>query len=109
MIDQKTSKTSRDRVQAEFEALPLDEKFASLFKMETATVTEAFNMLVNHPMKVVEKVGDVISDLGVKIEAEARKAAASARSKPEPKAAAKPRAAKPRAKKATKPPKPPMG
>jgi len=53
---------------------------------------------VNSPMKVVEKVGDALTDLGIKIENEVKKAAAShkAETKTEqPKAsAAKPKAAR---------------
>jgi len=76
MTDKKTEKP-KDRFQEEFEALPLEEKFAKLFQMEAATFTEAFNYAVNSPMKVVEKVGDVLTDLGIKIETEVKKAAAS--------------------------------
>ena len=95
MTDKKTEKP-KDRFQQEFEALPLEEKFAKLFQMETATFSEAFTYAVNSPMKVVEKVGDVITEFGIKIENEVKKAAAShkAESKTgEPKAStAKPKA-----------------
>lgn len=82
MTNEKTEDTGKtkgpkDRFQEEFEALPLDEKFAKLFKMEAATISEAFSYAVNSPMKVVEKVGDAISDLGVKLENEIRKASKS--------------------------------
>jgi hypothetical protein len=70
----KSTETPKDRFQAEFEALPLDEKFAHLLKMEAATISEAFAFAVNSPMKVVEKVGDVISEFGTRIEAEVKKA-----------------------------------
>lgn len=65
---------SRDRFQAEFEALPLDKKFASLFRMEAATLTEAFEYVFNSPMQVVDKVGDVLSDFATKVETEFKKA-----------------------------------
>lgn len=70
----KSTETPKDRFQSEFEALPLDEKFAHLFKMEAATISEAFAFAMNQPMKVVEKVGDVISEFGTRIEAEVKKA-----------------------------------
>lgn len=109
MTDKKTEKP-KDRFQEEFEALPLEEKFAKLFQMEAATFTEAFNYAVNSPMKVVEKVGDVITDLGIKIETEVKKAAASHKadtkpggpkaSAPKPKARPAKKSAAPRAPKA---------
>lgn len=66
---------ANERFQAEFETLPLEEKFARLFKMEAVTLSETLAYVVNSPMKVVEKVGDIIVDIGKKIEEEARKAA----------------------------------
>lgn len=107
MTDKKTEKP-KDRFQQEFEALPLEEKFAKLFQMEAATFTEAFNYAVNSPMKVVEKVGDALSDLGIKIENEVKKAAAShkAESKSgEPKASAPKPKARPAKKAAPRAPK----
>jgi hypothetical protein len=84
MTDQKQQEpkekdAARDRFQAEFEALPLDQKFARLFKMEAATISETFNYVMKDPMKVVEKVGDVMTEFGTKIENEVRKATSSAK------------------------------
>ena len=64
----------KERFQAEFEALPLDQKFASLFRMEAATLTETVEYVFNSPMEVVGKVGDAISDFAGKVETEFRKA-----------------------------------
>lgn len=102
-----STNTPRDRFQAEFEALPLNKKFESLFKMEAATLSEAFNYVVNEPMKVVEKVGDVINDLGTRIETEVRKAAGKADCDYTPPRAAKAESAKPKAKPQRKPKSPP--
>lgn len=103
----KTKETARDRFYAEFQALPLDKKFESLFKMEAATLTEAFDYVVTSPMKVVEKVGDVINDFGSRIQTEVRNAARKAeaytppqaakdkKAKPKPRAARRPKASPP--------------
>jgi hypothetical protein len=70
----KSNKKGNPDIQAEFEALPLDEKLSSLFKMEVAALTEAFNYVSKNPWKVVEKVGDMITDLGTRIENEVKRA-----------------------------------
>ncbi|CAN5548367.1 hypothetical protein BH10ACI2_BH10ACI2_15940 [soil metagenome] len=80
MTDQKTDEAKaaeapKDTFQEEFEALPLEKKIARLLKMEAITLGETFSYVVNSPFKVVEKVGDVIAEFGMKIENEARKAA----------------------------------
>lgn len=69
------NKTVKDPIQAEFEALPLEKKIANLLKMEVVTLGETFAYVVNSPFKVVEKVGDVIAEFGMKLENEAKKAA----------------------------------
>lgn len=111
MSDQKQQETKnppKDRFQAEFNALPLDKKFANLLQMEVATLTETFNYVANSSMKVIEKVGDAITDFGTKIETEAKKGASSAKSAATsggPKAStAKPKARP--ARKTSAPPKP---
>jgi hypothetical protein len=64
----------KEPLQNEFESLPLDEKIANLLKMEAVTLSETFAYAVKSPLEVVEKVGDVITDIGLRIEAEAKKA-----------------------------------
>lgn len=77
----KNKESAKDRFQQEFDALPLEKKIASLFRMEAVTLSETFAYVVKTPLKVVEKVGDIIADFGTKIENEAKKAAQSAGSK----------------------------
>ena len=74
--EQTTTDTAaeKDRLQEEFEALPLEKKIANLVKMEITTLGETVSYVVNSPMKVVEKVGDVIAEFGMKLEREAKKA-----------------------------------
>jgi hypothetical protein len=73
----------KDPLQAEFEALPLDKKIASLLRMEAVTLGETFNYVVNSSIKAVERAGDVIQDLGSKLENEARKATCSTGADPD--------------------------
>ena len=96
MTDQKKEEPKKNEstkagFQAEFDALPLDKKFASLMRMEVATLSEAFSYIANSSLKMVEQVGDAITDFGIKIEHEAKKATQSSAPKPPadaPKAAA---------------------
>lgn len=71
------AETAKNRFQSEFEALPLEEKLKTLLRLEATTLTETFNFAVNEPMKVVEKFGEVVADIGRKVEAEFKKAANS--------------------------------
>ncbi len=69
---------SASSFQDEFNALPLDKKFANLWQMEVATLNDAFTYFADSSMKAFEKVGDAISDFGTKIETEAKKATSHA-------------------------------
>jgi hypothetical protein len=73
MADEKKERI-KEPLQNEFENLPLDEKIANLLKMEAVTLSETFAYAVKSPLEVVEKVGDVITDIGQRIETEAKKA-----------------------------------
>jgi hypothetical protein len=64
----------KDPLKAEFDALPLEKKIAALMRMEAVTLSETFAYVVNSPMKVVEKVGDVMAEFGMRLEQEAKKA-----------------------------------
>ncbi len=77
--NQKVSDDTDDqkRIQENFESLPLNEKLSSLFKMEVVTITEAVNYVIRDPMKVAERFGDFITDLGSKVEKEFRDATAT--------------------------------
>jgi ferredoxin len=56
----------KDKFQEEFKALPLEEKLASLFRMEVVALGETFNFVVNS-----------ITEFGSKLETEVRKATRS--------------------------------
>lgn len=104
MTDQKNAETPKesvkDKFQEEFEALPLDKKFAKLLKMEVVTLGETISYVMDSPFKVFEKIGDVMADFGKKIEEEAKNAKRPAETaKTEPaakKTASKSQAPKPR-------------
>jgi ferredoxin len=85
---------AKDKFQEEFEALPLEKKIAHLLRMEAVTLGETVAYVVNSPMKVVEKVGDVIAEFGLKLEREAKKASRPKEKPPEP-AATEPSEPKP--------------
>ncbi|MGB5014246.1 MAG: hypothetical protein WBO68_09500 [Pyrinomonadaceae bacterium] len=91
-------KPVKDKFQAEFEALPLEEKISKLFKMEAVTIGETINYVMESPMEVFSKIGDVMAGFGRKIEEEAKKATRPAEHV-KPEAASKP----PRSRAAAKP------
>jgi hypothetical protein len=66
------------QIHEQFASLPLSEKISILFRMELATISDAINYFAKEPMKVAEKVGDVITDFGNRVEAEFRKATKTA-------------------------------
>ena len=63
--------------------MPLDEKFASLLKMEMATLSESFNYVVDSSSKAFDKMGEVFSDLGSRVETEFKRAKEKAAEEPE--------------------------
>lgn len=73
---QKTG-ASGAKFEDEFNSLPLDEKFSKLFQMEMTTLNEAARYVADSSMKFIEKFGDALSDIGSKVEAEAKKATAA--------------------------------
>ena len=70
----KSADSPKDSFKDEFDALPLEKKIAALMRMEAVTLSETFAYVVNSPMKVVEKVGDVMAEFGMRLEQEAKKA-----------------------------------
>lgn len=70
------------KIVEEFESLPLEQKLANLFRMEAVALGETIEYVVNSPMKVFEKIGDIMADFGRKIESEAKKASRPAAAGP---------------------------
>lgn len=106
MTDQKTKEPkAKSRLEQEFAALSLEDKIASLLRMEAATLGETLTFIANSSAKAVEKAGEFIHEVSVKIETEVKKAAASAGAKANG-CAAKPSEPKPKTSSAKRPPKP---
>lgn len=96
---------AKSRLEQEFYALSLEEKIASLMRMEAATLGETLTFIANSSAKAVEKAGDFIHEVSVKIENEVKKAAKSAETKAKG-GAAKASEPKPKASSAKRTPKP---
>jgi hypothetical protein len=65
---------TRPKFEQEFKDLPLEQKIASLFRMEAATLEESFNYIVDSTKKAAERAGETLSDLSSRMESEFRKA-----------------------------------
>ena len=64
----------KDKFQDEFKELPLEEKIKTLLRMEAVTLQETFSYGLNESMKAADRLGEVLSDFGKKVEAEFQKA-----------------------------------
>lgn len=88
------SSKSKDAFQAEFDALPLDEKFSRLFKMEAVTLGETINYVVDNSSKAFNKAVEAINDLGRKAQADSAEKKEAAKEPKAKKAAQEKEAAK---------------
>lgn len=73
-VKDSAKKAAKERFEEEFESLPLEKKFAKLFKMEAVVLSETVSYVLDSPYKVFEKIGDVMAGFGRKMEDEAKKA-----------------------------------
>ena len=76
----KKDNSKKDRFHDEFKGLPLEEKIKILLRMEAVTLQETFNYGLAEAMKAGERLGEVLSDFGKKIEAEIKKATSQSQS-----------------------------
>lgn len=78
MTDEKKKTTTETKAKPkmveEFESLPLEQKIANLVRMEAVALGETISYVFNSPFSVLEKVGDVMAEFGMKLEREAKKA-----------------------------------
>lgn len=84
MTNGKREAPKNNKFHEEFKELPLEEKVKTLLRMEAVTLQETFNYGLNESMKAADRLGEVLSDFGKKIEVEFKKATqqnASAKSK----------------------------
>lgn len=57
----------------EFEELPLEKKIASLLELEAIALGETFSFVLNSPSAIFGKVMDVLAEMGLKLEDDAKK------------------------------------
>jgi len=72
--EEKAEETKSEEYRKEFTDLPLEKKIADLVRLEAITLGDTFSFILNSPMKVFEKMGDVMAEFGMKLETEAKKA-----------------------------------
>lgn len=70
----KTAESRGEQYRKEFAELPLEQKIADLVKLEGIALGETFSFILNSPLKVFEKMGDVMAEFGMKLENKAREA-----------------------------------
>lgn len=63
-----------EQFRKEFTELPLEQKISELVRLEAIALGETFSFILNSPLKVFEKVGDVMAEFGKKLENEDKKA-----------------------------------
>lgn len=82
----KPEETTFEKYQKEFAKLPLDQKVKNLLDLETVTLGETFNYILNLPYTIGEKIRDGIAEFGFKMEEAEKQAKRPAEHKPEEKA-----------------------
>lgn len=79
MTDKRNDDTkAKNKFEEEFAALPLEEKIAALFRMESKTLGETLRYIANSSAKAVEKAGEFINEVSSKIEFEVKCATGAA-------------------------------
>jgi ferredoxin len=69
------NETRSEQYRKEFTELPLEEKISELVRLEAIALGDTFSFILNSPLKIFAKVGDVMADLGKKLENQAKQAA----------------------------------
>jgi hypothetical protein len=78
----KNEDPKKDRFHDDFKGLPLEEKIKILLRMEAVTLQETFNYGLSEAIKAGERLGEVLSDFGKKVEAEIKKATSQCANEP---------------------------
>jgi ferredoxin len=63
-----------DEYRKAFEEMPLEKKIASLVRLEAIAFGETVSFIVNSPLKIFDKIGDVMAEFGLKLENESKAA-----------------------------------
>ena len=66
---------AQEEYRKKFEELPLEKKIASLFELEAIALGETFSFVLNSPSMIVSKIMDVLAELGLRLEDDAKKQA----------------------------------
>ncbi len=72
----------RDKYRKDFEELPLQKKIAALLELESIAFSETLSFIFNSPSKLVSMGMDILAEMGLKMEDEARKQARPAEHQP---------------------------
>lgn len=65
----------QEKYRKDFEELPLQKKIASLLELESIVLSETLSFIINSPSKLVSMGMDVLAEMGLKMEDEAKKQA----------------------------------
>jgi ferredoxin len=78
-----------EQFKKEFAGLPLQEKISQILELESLTLSDSFSAVLNLPYTIGEKVRDMMAEVGMKMEEEAKKAKTPDEHKAEPNVEAK--------------------
>lgn len=68
-----TDEEKQEQYRKDFEELPLQKKIASLLELESITLSETLSFIINSPQKIVSMGMDVLAEMGLKLEDDAKK------------------------------------
>ncbi len=68
-----TEEEKQEQYRKDFEELPLQKKIASLLELESITLSETLSFIINSPQKIVSMGMDVLAEMGLKLEDDAKK------------------------------------
>lgn len=68
-----TEQETQENYRKEFESLPLQKKISSLLELEAIALSETLSFIINSPSKIVSMGMDVLAEMGLKMEDDAKK------------------------------------
>jgi hypothetical protein len=84
-MENEATTSAKSTIRSEFDALPLEEKFIELFRLEARAIEEALTYVLEQPLRALEKFGDAIENFGERVETKAKNAAENVKEKREAK------------------------
>lgn len=73
MEEKPTEEERQEQYRKDFEELPLQKKIASLVELESIALSETLSFIINSPQKLVSMAMDVLAEMGLKLEDDAKK------------------------------------